>query len=106
MSERFALGRKESIKFNGCDVIAFQKRPGIVMGILGVDSTNDVDGQPSVGLVSVESLKWTGEDDPTKVPQDGANWLICHRLQARRANIWLRGRIAPFQQAGGGSMNG
>jgi hypothetical protein len=54
----------------------------------------------------IEGLKWAGEDDPTKVPKNGANWLICHGLQARRANLRLCGRIAPFQQAGGGSMNG
>lgn len=76
------------------------------MGIPGIHSSDDVLGEPTVDLVTVESLERAGEDDPTKVPENGANWLICHGLQARRTNLRLRGRIAPFQRAGGGSMNG
>jgi hypothetical protein len=55
------------------------------MGIPRVDGTDDVHGQPAVGLVLVEGFERAGKDDPAKVPKNGANWLICHGKQDRRA---------------------
>ena len=57
------------------------------MGIARIDGTDDVDGQAAIGFISVEGLEWAGEDDPAKVPENGANWLICHGKQDRRASV-------------------
>jgi len=59
--------------------------PGIVVGIVGVDGPNRVEGESLGSLKAVKRLKWATEDDPTKIPQNSRNSRRTSHTSDRRA---------------------
>ena len=59
--------------------------PGVVVGIVGVDRPNRVQGEPLSGLKAVKGLKRATEDHPTKIPQNSRNSRRTSHTSDRRA---------------------
>jgi hypothetical protein len=86
---------EEIIELLRGDVVAFQLGPCIGVGIVRVHAPNEVMGEPMAGLIAVECLKRAREYDPTKVPENGPNCVLCHLLEATGYQYLGKGWIAP-----------
>src|SRR3546814_6096635 len=56
------------------DLAALEARPGIGMGIGGVDLAQEVARQAAAVLIAAEGLERAGENHPAEIPQDGLDF--------------------------------
>ena len=59
---------KSRVEFGGRYIAPLKMRPGVVIGVGGVNRPNRVQGEPLGGLKAVKGLKRAAEDHPTKIP--------------------------------------
>ena len=95
MSEGFAFLGEQAVELRGSDVVSLQQGPGIAVGILGVDGSNDVLREPVSGLVVAKCLEGAGQNDPAEVPHDRLDLVIHHTFTLCGGASRRVERIAP-----------
>ena len=76
---------KSLVKFGRGNVAALKMRPGVVIGIGGVDGPNGVKGESLGGLKAVKRLKGAAQDHAPKIPQNCRNCRRTSHTHDRRA---------------------
>ena len=79
-AERAGLGLEQFGEALHVDLATLHLRPGVVVGVDGVDPADEVARQAELCLVAVEGLEGAGQDDPAEVPQHGVEF---HGSQVR-----------------------
>ena len=64
------------------NITAFEMSPGVGVRIGGVDSADKAGWKAIFVFVAGKRLERAGEDDPTKIPQDGANGALLRMAAA------------------------
>ena len=67
------FGLEQGAETIGIHVVALELGPGVIQMVGGVDSPDQILGQPVGRLVGVERLEGAGRDHPTEIPQHSSN---------------------------------
>ena len=78
MAKGGAFGGKEVIELGWGDVVSLEEGPGVCIGVRGVHPANMVEGEAPVCLIAIEGLEGAGEDNSSKIPENGTNFLGGH----------------------------
>ena len=75
MTERLAFSREQDVELGGRNLVAFQKGPGVGVGVGCIDLTQEARGKSTGGFIASKGVEGALEDDPAEIPKDGKRGL-------------------------------